>query len=66
MRLFHLITDIHSRPTGGGALLGHIDQAISQATWVPVKVAEDALICVALGARRAFEESVYQGELIAS
>lgn len=52
--------------TGGGALLGHIDQAIAQATGLPVKVAEDALICVAVGAGRAFEEPAYQGVLIAS
>jgi rod shape-determining protein MreB and related proteins len=52
--------------TGGGALLGHIDQAIAQATGLPVKVADDALICVAVGAGKAFEDPAYQGVLIAS
>src|SRR6195952_602929 len=35
--------------TGGGALLGHIDEVIASATGLPVVVAEDALICVARG-----------------
>lgn len=52
--------------TGGGALLGCIDQAIAQSTSLPVKVAENELICVAVGAGRAFEEHAYQGVLIAS
>ncbi|MGB5076750.1 MAG: rod shape-determining protein, partial [Sphingorhabdus sp.] len=51
--------------TGGGALLGHIDEAIAEATGLPVKIAEDALICVAMGAGRAFEDRAYQGVLIA-
>jgi rod shape-determining protein MreB and related proteins len=51
--------------TGGGALLGFIDEAIAQATGLPVNVADDALMCVAMGAGRAFEDTAYQGVLIA-
>lgn len=51
--------------TGGGALLGRIDEAIAQATGLPVKIAENALICVAMGAGQAFEDPAYQGVLIA-
>ena len=36
--------------SGGGALLGNIDQRISQAIGVPCFVAEDPLLCVAKGA----------------
>lgn len=50
--------------TGGGALLGRIDEAIAQATGLPVNVADDALICVAMGAGRAFEDPAFQGVLI--
>jgi len=35
--------------SGGGALLGNIDELISQATGVPCFVAEDSLLCVAKG-----------------
>lgn len=52
--------------TGGGALLGRIDEALAEATGLPVKVAENALICVALGAGQAFEDRAYQGVLIAA
>lgn len=49
--------------TGGGALLGRIDQALSEATGLPVKVADDALMCVAMGAGRALEDPAYDGVL---
>lgn len=52
--------------TGGGALLGHIDVAIAQATGLPVKIADNALICVAMGAGQAFQDPAYQGVLIAA
>jgi rod shape-determining protein MreB len=52
--------------TGGGALLGHIDEAIAEATGLPVKIAENALICVAMGAGQAFEDPAYRGVLIAA
>ncbi|CAN5240008.1 rod shape-determining protein [soil metagenome] len=49
--------------TGGGALLGHIDVVIANATGLPVVVAEDALICVARGAGLALEDPTYKGVL---
>jgi rod shape-determining protein MreB len=52
--------------TGGGALLRRMDQAIARATGLPVVVADDALICVAMGAGRAFEDRAYHGVLIAA
>ncbi|WP_157215803.1 rod shape-determining protein [Flavisphingomonas formosensis] len=52
--------------TGGGALLRRIDEAVSDATGLPVKVADDALICVAMGAGKALEDSSYDGVLMAS
>jgi len=47
--------------TGGGSLLARIDEVLSDATGLPVTVAENALTCVAIGAGRAMEEPVYQG-----
>ncbi len=52
--------------TGGGALLGRIDQAIALATGLQTQVADDALICVAMGAGQAFEDPIYRGVLIDS
>jgi rod shape-determining protein MreB len=49
--------------TGGGALLRGIDQAIAEATGLPVKIAEDPLICVAMGAGAALEDPTYEGVL---
>jgi len=49
--------------TGGGALLQRIDEVLSQATGLPVIVAEDALICVARGAGLALEDEAYRGVL---
>jgi len=49
--------------TGGGALLRRIDDVIASATGLPVTVADDALICVAMGAGMALEESAYAGVL---
>jgi len=47
--------------TGGGSLLSRIDEVLAKATGLPVVVAENALICVALGAGQALEDPVYQG-----
>jgi rod shape-determining protein MreB and related proteins len=52
--------------TGGGALLRRMDVAIAQATGLHVQVAEDALICVAMGAGLAFEDRAYHGVLLAA
>lgn len=49
--------------TGGGALLRRMDEALSLATGLPVAVAEDPLICVAMGAGRALEDPDYRGVL---
>jgi rod shape-determining protein MreB len=49
--------------TGGGALLQRMDEALSLATGLPVAVADDPLICVAMGAGRALEDPDYRGVL---
>jgi rod shape-determining protein MreB len=49
--------------TGGGALLQRMDEALSLATGLPVAVADDALICVAMGAGRTLEDAEYRGVL---
>ncbi|HWW56801.1 MAG TPA: rod shape-determining protein [Sphingopyxis sp.] len=52
--------------TGGGALLGRMDIAIAKATGLDVRVADDALICVAMGAGHAFEDRAYHSVLLAA
>ena len=52
--------------TGGGSLLTHLDEVLSKATGLPVVVAENALMCVAIGAGRALEDPVYQGVMSGS
>jgi rod shape-determining protein MreB len=52
--------------TGGGALLHGLDTVISRATGLFVRVAEDPLNCVAVGAGRALEEIGYRGVLQAA
>ena len=52
--------------TGGGALLRRMDVAIAEATGLSVRVADNALICVALGAGQACEDRSYHGVLIAA
>jgi rod shape-determining protein MreB len=42
--------------TGGGALLSNLDLVLRHATGLPVSIADDPLICVALGTGRALEE----------
>jgi rod shape-determining protein MreB len=49
--------------TGGGSLLGEIAPALAAATGLPVRVAEDPLNCVALGAGRALEDLSFRGVL---
>jgi rod shape-determining protein MreB len=41
--------------TGGGALLRGIDRLLHSVTDIPVRVAENALHCVAIGTGRALE-----------
>ena len=42
--------------TGGGALLRGLDQLLSSATEIPVRVADNALQSVAIGTGRALEQ----------
>jgi rod shape-determining protein MreB len=49
--------------TGGGALLRGIDEAIAEATGLPVKIADNPLMCVAMGAGAALEDVTYDGVL---
>jgi rod shape-determining protein MreB len=49
--------------TGGGALLGRMDELLREVTGLPVAVADDPLICVALGTGRALEDPMYRGVL---
>jgi rod shape-determining protein MreB len=49
--------------TGGGSLLRHIDLVMADETGLKVRVAEDPLNCVALGAGRALEEAAFRGAL---
>ena len=49
--------------TGGGALLRDIDVVIGEATGLKVNIAEDPMICVALGTGRALEEPMFRGVL---
>ena len=43
--------------TGGGSLLGNLDQVLHDATGLPVAIAADPLFCVALGSGRTLEKS---------
>ena len=52
--------------TGGGSLLHGIDTMLAQVTGLPVRVADDPLNCVAVGAGRALEETSYRGVLQAA
>jgi rod shape-determining protein MreB len=49
--------------TGGGSLLAEIDTVLAQETGLPVRVADNPLDCVALGAGRALEDASYHGVL---
>ena len=49
--------------TGGGALLQGIDEVLRDETGLPVTIADDPLICVALGTGRALEDPVFRGVL---
>jgi rod shape-determining protein MreB len=52
--------------TGGGALLRGIDAAIARATGLSVRIADNPLMCVAMGAGRALEDRAYEGVLHAT
>lgn len=48
---------------GGGSLLREIGPVLSEATGLPVRIAEDPLNCVALGAGRALEQDDFRAVL---
>ena len=50
--------------TGGGSLLREISTVLQDETGLPVRVADNPLSCVALGAGRTLEEPLYRGALI--
>ena len=50
--------------TGGGSLLRDIAGVIADETGLPVRVAEDPLSCVAMGAGMTLEEPSYRGALV--
>ena len=49
--------------TGGGALLTGLDEVLRDETGLPVTVAEDPLICVAIGTGRALEDPTFRAVL---
>ena len=46
--------------TGGGALLQGLDEVLRDETGLPVTVADDPLICVAIGTGRALEDPMFR------
>jgi rod shape-determining protein MreB len=52
--------------TGGGALLRGIDRLLAEEIQMPVRVAEDPLSCVVIGAGRALEEAEKFAEAFSS
>ncbi|MBA3055832.1 MAG: rod shape-determining protein [Sphingomonadales bacterium] len=52
--------------TGGGSLLAEIDTVLADVTGLPVRIADNPLNCVALGAGRALEDPAYRGVLHAT
>lgn len=60
------ILDAGITMTGGGSLLRDIDRIVADETGLPVRVADNALRCVALGAGKALEDALYRSALIAA
>jgi rod shape-determining protein MreB len=52
--------------TGGGSLLRDLAGVIADETGLPVRIADNAMECVALGAGRTLEDPAYRGALIAA
>jgi rod shape-determining protein MreB and related proteins len=50
--------------TGGGSLLRDIATVVEDETGLPVRVADNPMSCVALGAGRTLEDPVYRGALM--
>jgi rod shape-determining protein MreB len=57
------IIDAGITMTGGGSLLRDIDKVLADETGLPVRVADNPLLCVALGAGMTLEDRVYRGAL---
>ena len=49
--------------TGGGALLQGLDEVLRDETGLPVTIADDPLICVAVGTGRALEDPLFRAVL---
>ena len=49
--------------TGGGSLLRDIDKVLADETGLPVRVSDNPLQCVALGAGATLEDRVLRGAL---
>lgn len=61
-----LVADIHERGillTGGGALLRGIDRVITNATGIPVRMADDPLTCVVRGTGILLDDEVLLREV---
>ena len=52
--------------TGGGSLLREISAVIADETGLPVRVADNPLSCVALGAGQTLEDRILRGALLAA
>ena len=49
--------------TGGGALLQGLDEVLRDETGLPVTIADDPLVCVAVGTGRALEDPMFRAVL---
>jgi rod shape-determining protein MreB len=64
-----LVADIHQRGivlTGGGALLRGIDQALSRGTGLPVRVADEAPLCVVRGTGALLDDAATAADVAIS
>jgi rod shape-determining protein MreB len=64
-----LASDIMDRGmilAGGGALLRLLDERLRRETQIPVHVAEEPLMCVAIGSGRCLEEIEYYRSALSS
>ena len=57
------IIDAGITMTGGGSLLRDIDAVLADETGLPVKIADNPMQCVALGAGQTLEDRIYRGAL---
>ena len=57
------IIDAGITMTGGGSLLQDIDGVLADETGLPVRVADNPMQCVAIGAGQTLEDRIYRGAL---